>query len=291
MKKAKDTQKFAKLLKQAIDRIHINQGQMSRPQIREELGQASRQNGKDATIQFWCRGNIPKRQPLEQLTAKIVQMNGFNYEQAYEFLSVANYPEISQFLLKLFPILTSQQKRSKAETVDTRLLENREELFTYSSARIKEAQYSIYVTLSTNSTPDSNRPISTAYYDEMTRLIKSNKLLIKRIVVVNTVEQLDWVKEMLHEFASCKFQLACYERQIPQIPVPDFMIIDSEEIILSIGSINKTQALSIMNTQFVNLMRDHFDSLWKRALQIKSDYGINYEYLQRLEAAIRDRNG
>lgn len=158
---------------------------------------------------------------------------------------------------------------------NTLLFNNPEETYTYFLERLSKARHSIDVT------HFGGRPFRkgqadhfgrNSYYELLSRIIKEGKLKVRRIQLVRDLDGLEWVREVLDEFAQNRFYLGCYVGNASDIPLLSLMIIDGEEVCLACTEKNFSfdqKTISIKNPIFTKLIQSYIDILWRNALIVK----------------------
>lgn len=176
---------------------------------------------------------------------------------------------------------------SSLKGVDIRLFEGRDEYYPYLERRLKQVKRYIDITHSSPYT-DTTYSSSERYFSTFSEVVKAAKIKVRRILLVSTQEQMEWVKRMLTEFAGCPFFLGCYPKPSRFIPWLNLFIIDGEEVVISGGErapSYESTAVSIKHASFAKMAQEHFDGLWRSSLRLNEE-GIRDDLLRQLETSL-----
>jgi hypothetical protein len=172
------------------------------------------------------------------------------------------------------------------------LFNNPEETYTYFIERLSKAQYSIDVT------HFGGRPYRkgqdnyfgrASYYELLSRIVKEGKVKVRRIQLIRDLDGLEWVREVLDEFAQHRFYLGCYVGNASDIPLLSLIVIDGEEVCLACAEKNFSfdqKTISIKNPIFTKLIQSYIDILWRNALVVK-EREVDYVLLNSIEKTIK----
>lgn len=183
-------------------------------------------------------------------------------------------------------LLSEESERiiSSLKGVDISLFERREDVYSYLERKLKQAKRYVDVTHSSPSTQDTYSS-SKQYYDTFSRVIKSNKIKVRRIIYINSQEQLNWVRQMLAEFSDCSLYIGCYPKLSHFAPTMSLFIVDGEEVIITGGERSPSynvKTASIKHPFFVKVAQEHFDALWRNSMRV-NEKEIRTDFLEQLE--------
>ena len=203
--------------------------------------------------------------------------------QRTEAFSRAGNQEISKNLEH-----STEKIISSLQGVNIHFFDRREDAYLHVEERLKNTKSYIDIM---HSSPNitSSIPSGRHYYETLADVIKSGKVRVRRIVVVNTKEHLDWVCSMFTEFSGYPLFIGCYSKVSPHIPFLSFVLIDNEEVIVTGGARTLSydaKTIAIKNSAFADVIKDHFDEMWRGCMKLNE--GDPYvELIRQLETALQ----
>jgi hypothetical protein len=170
--------------------------------------------------------------------------------------------------------------------VDVRLYEDRDEMFASIERGVKQAKRSIDTTHFVLSAPKGETPSGQHYYDTFSKVVKGGKIKVRRIVLAQELAHLDWMRQMLAEFAGCPFFLGCYSHSFHAIPMINLLIIDGEKFWLGGGDSYEIRTISAKHPLLIKLFQEHFDKLWRDSMRL-NERGVRDDLLTQLSTILQ----
>jgi hypothetical protein len=165
--------------------------------------------------------------------------------------------------------------------IDIRLYEDRDEMFASLEHEIKRAKRSIDTTHLMLSAPSGEIPAAQHYYDTFSKVIKGGKIKVRRVVLMQELAHLEWVREMLAEFSGYPFFLGCYLHPFYPVPMINLIIIDGEKVWLGGGDTYEVRTLSSNHLLFAKLFQEYFDKLWRDSMRL-NEKGVRNDFLTQI---------
>jgi hypothetical protein len=170
--------------------------------------------------------------------------------------------------------------------VHVRLSEDREKMFASIEHGIKQARHSIDTTHFVLKAPGGEIPSGQQYYDTFSEVVKGGRIKVRRIVLVQELEHLDWIRQMLTEFAGCPFFLGCYPHSFHAIPMINLLIIDGEKLWLGGGDSYEGRTISAKHSLLIKLFQEYFDKLWRDSMRL-NERGVRDDLLTQLSITLQ----
>jgi hypothetical protein len=157
----------------------------------------------------------------------------------------------------------------------------------------KQATSSIDISsfgLSNPAKPELTDPISSIrakYYQELSLVIKTGIVRVRRVLLVRNNELLSWVQEMITEFRDSPLYIGCYVGKL-EIPLLSVMVIDNDRVYLTVreqGLSFRQKAMLIRNKKFVEAIQEYYNLLWRQS-QIVKELEVNEPILSNLRNSI-----
>lgn len=124
------------------------------------------------------------------------------------------------------------------------------------------------------------------YYDALSEVIKGGKIRVRRILIINTKEQMGWAKKMLQEFSGKNFFLGCYPTPSYYIPMLSLFIVDDKEVVLTGGEripSYDVNIVAIKHSNFREMAKRQFETLWAKSIRL-NEGNINWKLFEELES-------
>ncbi|MGZ8843167.1 MAG: hypothetical protein ACXW18_05860, partial [Pyrinomonadaceae bacterium] len=196
----------------------------------------------------------------------------------------ARIPTLTLLLVSLVMAYLVIERGNKLDTIeslvrrvshapDIQVFETRKDFFDYATGQIQRAAQ-IDVSHFGLSAPSPDDPDSLIYYQTFARVILEGRIRVRRILIIRNKEHIDWASQMLSDFAACpRFFLSVYLPSSVYIPMINLMVVDSTDVYIGGGERSPSddpKALRVTHRGFTNSVQEHFRTLWREAVPIKS---------------------
>jgi len=199
-------------------------------------------------------------------------------------LNDISIPSVTLFILSLVMGYVVFERGHKLDTIesllrrsllaaDIQLFETRKDFFDYAMRQVEGATQ-IDVTHFGLSAPSAQDADSWGYYENFARVIVEGKIRVRRILIIRNQEHVVWARQMLSEFAGCpRFFLSVYVPSDVYVPMINLMIVNNSDVYIGGGERSPSddpKALRVTHRGFTDSIEEHFRTLWREAVPIKS---------------------
>lgn len=171
---------------------------------------------------------------------------------------------------------------SKVEVI---LLKGHDDFYTKAEEEVTLAKKSIDVT-HFYPIPTTKIRAESKYFDTLSRIIKEDKIITRRIASINNMDKYKWVESTIREHQDTdNFHVKYTSLVSDDFPMLNILIFDNKKVFVGIYQevAMPERAIFIDNETIAIVFSDYYNTIWEKSENLKIGRGTNEEKLNELK--------